>query len=361
MIIQERVLSVKMGIRRLLLIFVCLIAILIAGVVIFQCLSVAGDQMAQSDPGDLTDEATSSSLLEATEPDSDFQQISGSILIVSDNPGEVYLVTGDGQQRFQISDEDIHFPPPVLSPDGTRIAFRDTQGYLNIYDISTEQNDRYSNFLTNGSAPMGWSPAGDQIAFGCPDLPTDICVFTIETETIEKYTSLDTSGDLTKEAYTFAGWRSDGEIMGVRYYFYPSSSGSQTYGLATLQVLNVHSKEIINVLTEADLDDIARIRDVQLSPDGNSMLFSAKSGEYYAVYQINVDGTGLTRITPETFQTNITHPVWSPDGNAFIATVPATNPDSQADILLPTIFDLTGNVIGQINVSGGGEAASWVN
>ena len=54
----------------------------------------------------------------------------------------------------------------------------------------------------------------------------------------------------------------------------------------------------------------------QYSPDGNTLVFSRfKSPEKSAIMKVNVDGTGLTRLT--SFRVNASDPDWSPDGQTI--------------------------------------------
>ena len=56
------------------------------------------------------------------------------------------------------------------------------------------------------------------------------------------------------------------------------------------------------------------------SPDGTQLVFAAKpTGDVFQIYVVNLDGTGLTKLTDTT--TNEMSPAYSPDGQsiAFIS------------------------------------------
>ena len=57
-------------------------------------------------------------------------------------------------------------------------------------------------------------------------------------------------------------------------------------------------------------------RDPDWSPDGLRIAFSASDGRNQDIYLINVDGTGLTRLTSH--EARDKHPDWSPDGMAIV-------------------------------------------
>jgi hypothetical protein len=155
--------------------------------------------------------------------------------------------------------------------------------------------------------------------------------------------------------YAFASWSNDGEKIGLLYYADPpeTSQGTRTYYSETLKILDL--------CTESDLSGIEAIQNAALSPDGSSFLFSVKSGEYIAVYRVHADGSGLTCITPETLQFDITFPVWSPDGKGFVAYLPAQEGALTNAIYVPTVFDLSGKIIYRITMDDGGKASSWVD
>ncbi|GAB4425115.1 MAG: hypothetical protein Kow0031_04480 [Anaerolineae bacterium] len=74
--------------------------------------------------------------------------------------------------------------------------------------------------------------------------------------------------------------------------------------------------------SSATMDDIKTVTNVEtdtapaLSPDGSKVAFmSRREGENWDIYIINVDGSGLQRLTRDDAQDGL--PTWSPDGNAI--------------------------------------------
>ena len=57
-------------------------------------------------------------------------------------------------------------------------------------------------------------------------------------------------------------------------------------------------------------------RDPDWSPDGLRIAFSASDGGNQDIYFVNVDGTGITRLTSH--EARDKHPDWSPDGMAIV-------------------------------------------
>ena len=52
-----------------------------------------------------------------------------------------------------------------------------------------------------------------------------------------------------------------------------------------------------------------------LSPDGRQVVFMSRRAENWDIYVVNVDGSGLQRLTDDDSDDGL--PTWSPDGNAI--------------------------------------------
>lgn len=287
----------------------------------------------------------------------------GTMLVVSDASGQhVYLVTADSMQSLQLSSGDVHSPAPELSPDGSRIAFRDENGALNLYDLKEKQTSTYSDLFLNGGTELGWSADGDQVLYGCPTLISDLCSFDLSAGQNRQFTQADQSQN-GYGGYHFAGGSADGTKVGLLYWASPKDQveGVKTYYVGSLYVLDVQTQKLTPVFDEKDLKSAQHIRDAALSPDGKTFLFSASSGDKYAVFRVKADGSGLEQVTPKDLGYSVYHPVWSPDGKYFVATAPQLDATDNAALNQPTIFDLKGNFIVQLNIPGGGEPSSWVN
>jgi Tol biopolymer transport system component len=150
--------------------------------------------------------------------------------------------------------------------------------------------------------------------------------------------------------------------MGLLYLSEPQNAleGVQTYLIGSIYLLDLVEGDVTAVLSEGVLSEIEQLNSAMLSPDGEKFLFSAKEGDFTAIFQVSTDGTGLARITPEALEVDVINPIWRPDGQGFFAQMPASANDQQGNQLLPTIFDLSGKVIDQIEMPEGGYAAAWI-
>lgn len=249
----------------------------------------------------------------------------------------------------------------MLSQDAEKILFRYPDGNLHTHILATGKAPGVLDGILAGAGPMGWSADGSRVAYACPSMPADICVADLklaEARNTTKNLPNNSSGSFT--GYTFAGWNEDGDRMGILFYREPAPAEVQTFYVGTIEVMDTKTSGVQRVFSEENNPEIEHIRDAALSPDGSKFLFAAKKGGRYAIFQVNSDGSGLARVTPESLDFDILHPIWSPDGSSFLASAPELGHPSDSSVHLPTLFDLSGNIVGQMTIPGGGEAVTWV-
>ena len=195
------------------------------------------------------------------------------------NAGEIYLIDSAGTNPRRLTENDDGDAFAALSPDGKSIVFdsnrrrTDTEP-LNTSDLFVMHNDgTEQTFLTRGSSAT-WSPDGKSIAF---------------------HASASGTGKPIKPdpgAATF-----DSDIF-----------------IARLEDLE-HGQPPSNLTNSLDMID----DDPDWSPDGTRIVFTRhdvtdnqNNSVTAEIYVINVDGTGLTRLTFNTEEERA--PSWSPDG-----------------------------------------------
>jgi TolB protein len=198
--------------------------------------------------------------------------------------GEIYLMNPDGTNVRRLTDNSAADAFPALSPDGKKIVFDSNRNRaegepLNTSDLFVMKADGSEQmFLTRGSSAT-WSPKGKNIAF---------------------HASASGLGLPTRPDPGAATSDSDIFIVNV---------DELLDGVAAPMNLTNNPEAI---------DD-----DPDWSPDGRRIVFTSHPvtddpirSNQAEIYMINVDGTGLTRLTFNAEEER--GPSWSPDGSRIV-------------------------------------------
>jgi TolB protein len=183
---------------------------------------------------------------------------------------------------------------PAFSHDGAMIAFRswsnEAKGLMTA-DVSGAGPVLVANFVED--ALPTWSADGQEIFF-----------FSRR------------SGDRKSQLFK-TGSRDDlgeDELIGEGEYPTIGSSGRLAFKGWGITAYGLRSSSVslgdIETVTNVDQDTAPAF-----SPDGQKIAFMSRREEQWDVYLINVDGTGLQRLTNDPASDGL--PAWSPDGKAI--------------------------------------------
>lgn len=226
------------------------------------------------------------------------QQIAGNKIVFTSNRDgdyEIFLMNADGSNPQQITDNTTPDNFPVLSNDGTKIAFYSERGTASgeLYIMDVDGSD-VQQVTTSPSAPQfySWSPDDSKIVYSDPRSGNyEIYTIDIDGNNRTRLTN-DTSIDIDPD------WSPNGRIA-----FRSDRSGSQ----------EIHTMDADGSDKEQITSDTGFLP--RWSPDGSQIAFTSGRSGNMEIYVMNSDGTGLLQVTNHgDFDT---FPTWSPDGSSI--------------------------------------------
>jgi Tol biopolymer transport system component len=238
---------------------------------------------------------------------------------------ELYIIDEDGTNETRLTANPAGDEHPLWSPDGQKIAFESLRdGPIDIYVMNADGTNeaRLADDPATRYGPA-WSPDGEQVAFlrSPTESPgsgaDDIYVMDSDGTNERRLTQTDSDPE-TRISLGSPVWSPDGEKLAFSSSAIrvtpassasPGSAGAATApaeGMTGIYVINVDGTGLYKLTSTAAAPT--------WSPDGNKIAFYEKS----AIYLINPDGTGRKKLTGDI--PDPTYPVWSPDGKriAFV-------------------------------------------
>lgn len=220
------------------------------------------------------------------------------IAFTSDRDGdrEIYLMNADGSNPRQITDNTHYDALPVISNDGTKIAFlsdRGGSGSGEMYIMDVDGSN-VQQVTSSPSSPQfySWSPDDSKIAYTDPR-SGNYEIYTIETDGSNR-TRLTNDSALDMDP----SWSEDGKIA-----FRSNRSGSQE-----IHTMDADGSNKQQITTNTGF--IPR-----WSPDGDKIAFTSGRSGNLEIYVMNSDGTGLRQVTDDGDFDSF--PTWSADGNSI--------------------------------------------
>jgi Tol biopolymer transport system component len=257
----------------------------------------------------------------------------GWLVFDSDRTGswDVFIMRHDGSQQTNLTEApDSSDRQPVVSPDGTKIAFASTRtGTEHIHVMNRDGTGVQQLTTVNRAKEPYWSPDGTRIVFSARigGNQWDIWVMDADGQNQENLTN-HSAGDFRAE------WSPDGTKIvfdsdrnGVRDVFVMNADGSgvtpletgdggnptwspdgtriaytgNTNGVLDVWVMDADGSNRINLTSFPGAND----GEAAWSPDGTTIAFATERHGKNEIYLMNPDGTNLRRLTE-----NADHDMW---------------------------------------------------
>lgn len=221
---------------------------------------------------------------------------------------EICTVTVTGEDYKNLTKNPGNDHSPAWSPDGRKIVFysdRDKEK-----DNDEDYNTEIYIMNSNGSSQKrltqnkyadimpAFSPKGDKIAFSSDRKERKVFdIFLINPDGSDEVNITDSSDGNEKHP----DWIDSDTILFERIYFQDGMK-CQIYSM------NIDGTGLTKIT-----DTVYKDHSPVCSPDGSKIAFSREEGDASNIYISNLDGSGVEKISSKFFPVNES-PAWSPDG-----------------------------------------------
>jgi Tol biopolymer transport system component len=278
----------------------------------------------------------------------------GKIAFVSDRDSvpQIYVMNHDGSNQTIIGSWCGYDDTFCWSPDGTKIAFIDGDGWL---CLAQADGRNLSKLAEIPSYSICWSPDGEKVAVGCldydiytldagtgelqnltntPDIIENLPSWSPESEKIAfvvydspycEITLMDADGRNQTQITSERGiceelaWLPGGEK--ISYIWYSEEETGPEGICYDICLVDIKDGSKVNLTDSPKFDD----RDLSWSPDGTKIAFSSRRQVIDTqIYVMDADGSQVRKLT--TGDNSNYSPSWSPDSRKIVFTSSGPHP-----------------------------------
>lgn len=272
----------------------------------------------------------------------------GRIAFVSDREGgywKIFIMNRDGSgvRRLIGGDDNAKYSDPAWSPDGRKLAFAsDRERNWDIYVINADGTGlRRLTFEKRDDRRPAWSADGSKIAFQSQRLGNwEIFVMNADgsgPKNVSRNSDADdefpawmpttsSSASLPPSSTDFVPGP-DGQIAftltinGKQEIYLINADGTDPTpltinGVNPSRPIPAQTSHTVAPRLQPGIPGSLALINPAWSPDGSKLAFTLKQDNNLDIYVMNVDGSGLTRLTTDPAQDF--DPAWSPDGTRIV-------------------------------------------
>ncbi len=252
---------------------------------------------------------------------------------------QLYMMEPDGSNLIQLTHtEDFGYSFPRWSADGKTIAFMSGKGnspHSRTINLIDANGKIIRGLVSQGGAPV-WSPDGRRIAFskdarcGGPCSGVDVCILDLDSKTQRNLTNTEDIDEVVWD------WSPDGGFLLIEW-FDPTLKREQDYEIYIMDTTGTY----ITRLTNNDIGDISP----RWSSDGSRIAYSAFDGKDWDIFVMDADGSNKRNLSNDDYLFS-SSPCWSPDGTKILFTATDGSVQQQRDLEVVNIY--------RINIDGSG-------